>query len=400
MGGSFTSPPPPPLPPPRARSIKDLPTDVMTSVLERLSIVDRIRFGSVCSSFYSIFRAAQRLPLSKTTPWMLLPSQSTSAALAFFSISDGRIYRIPQKEEEVEVEGSSSRRWRRLLFLGSSDGWLVTLDQGCSQLYLLNPVTGTKIHLPPLPSSKLVPLESSKAILSFNSSSSSSSSYTVVLLLARHPSSAWPTALVTCCTQQAAWTPLGRREFYSDAAISNSTNLLYAMQSNGTVEAWDLSAGAPSLSTTIVMPKSVSTGFASFTKYLVKDGGGGGRGGLLQVWRSREFAKVEFKVFELLEEEGEWVEVKSLDGRVVFLNSCCSSVSMMSEDCPPELGGGANNSIDCLTTTASSSKNRESMVFRMGDGSVERVLLHGSIWEPSPIWIVPTLLGTDCSGGQ
>ncbi|KAJ6848696.1 putative F-box protein [Iris pallida] len=393
MGGSLTPPPP--------RSVKDLPTDIMISVLERLSLADRVRFASSCSSFYSIFRAAQRLRPPKTPPWMLLPSQSTPAAITFFSVSNRRIYRIPQKAEDEEEEEESCRRHRRrrrLLFLGSSDGWLVTLDQGHSQLDLLNPITGAKIHLPPLPSSKLVPLESSKAILSFTSSSASSSPfYTVVLLLARYSnSSAWPTALV-CCSSQRAWTPFGRREFYSDAAITSS-NIIYTMQSNGTVEAWDLSSsssgGGPSLSATIVMPKSLSTGFASFTKYLVMAGGG-----LLQVWRCRDFAKVEFKVFEL-EEEEEWVEVKSLGGRVVFLNSCCSSMSMMPEDCPPELAG-ASNSIyfNCLTTT-SSSKNRESMVFRMEDGSVESVLLHGSIWEPSPIWIAPTLLGTNCSGGR
>uniref|UniRef100_A0A0E0E655 F-box domain-containing protein n=1 Tax=Oryza meridionalis TaxID=40149 RepID=A0A0E0E655_9ORYZ len=132
----------------------DLPRDLLESVLGRLPVPDRLRFPGVCTAWQSAdaasttarFRAAQ-------PPWLMLPFNPTARRQSsgggggggdgrflearFLSLSDGRVYAIPQPAPPVSER----------LCVGSSDGWLVTAD-AASELHLLNPLTGAQVQLP------------------------------------------------------------------------------------------------------------------------------------------------------------------------------------------------------------------------------------------------------------
>ncbi|RLN11710.1 hypothetical protein C2845_PM09G23440 [Panicum miliaceum] len=127
----------------------DLPRDLLESVLGRLPVPDRLRFPAVCTAWQSAAGAAGSgaAPLS---PWLMLPFNPTArrggggdakfSEARFLSLAEGRAYAIRQP-----APAASDR-----LCVGSSpDGWLVTAD-ACSELQLLNPVTGAQVRLPPV----------------------------------------------------------------------------------------------------------------------------------------------------------------------------------------------------------------------------------------------------------
>ncbi|EER88925.1 hypothetical protein BDA96_10G331200 [Sorghum bicolor] len=131
----------------------DLPRDLLESVLARLPVPDRVRFPAVCTAWQSAHTAAgiQHAALS---PWLMLPFNPTArvdsvddndgscaklTVVRFLSLAEDRAYAIRQPAPAA----------RERLCVGSSpDGWLVTAD-ACSELSLLNPVTGAQLRLPP-----------------------------------------------------------------------------------------------------------------------------------------------------------------------------------------------------------------------------------------------------------
>ncbi|XP_066380156.1 uncharacterized protein [Miscanthus floridulus] len=130
----------------------DLQRDLLESVLARLPVPDRVRFPAVCTAWQSAHTAAAAtgLPQATPSPWLMLPFNPTartggvddgSAKLSvarFLSLAEGRTYAIRQPAPAA----------RDRLCVGSSpDGWLVTAD-ACSELSLLNPVTGAQLCLP------------------------------------------------------------------------------------------------------------------------------------------------------------------------------------------------------------------------------------------------------------
>ncbi|XP_066374486.1 uncharacterized protein [Miscanthus floridulus] len=132
----------------------DLPRDLLESVLARLPVPDRVRFPVVCTAWQSAHTAAAAaagLPQAAPSPWLMLPFNPTARAgrnddgsakllvARFLSLAEGRAYAIRQPAPAARD---------RLCFGSSPDGWLVTAD-ACSELSLLNPVTGAQLRLPP-----------------------------------------------------------------------------------------------------------------------------------------------------------------------------------------------------------------------------------------------------------
>ena len=107
---------------------------------------DRLRFPAVCAAWQSAAGAAAR-PQAALSPWLMLPFNPTVrrgggdarfSEARFLSLAEGRAYAIRQP-----APAASDR-----VCVGSSpDGWLVTAD-ACSELQLLNPVTGAQVQLP------------------------------------------------------------------------------------------------------------------------------------------------------------------------------------------------------------------------------------------------------------
>lgn len=113
-----------------------LPKDLLGLILEKLPLAHYIRFGSVCISWNCAVKDREFRPKSQI-PWLMIPNDDDERSARFFSISEKRTYDIPQPDPPI----------RRRLWIGSSYGWLITVDEEC-EMHLLNPVTGTQIQLP------------------------------------------------------------------------------------------------------------------------------------------------------------------------------------------------------------------------------------------------------------
>jgi len=108
-----------------------LPGELVGSIAERLPNDDYFRFGAVCTSWASAPAVGGYLPPRCHFPWLMLSHDP----YPFLSFPDNRSYHFP-----TEMWGTKC--------LGSQDGWLISLH-GFSQSCLLNPITRSKINMPP-----------------------------------------------------------------------------------------------------------------------------------------------------------------------------------------------------------------------------------------------------------
>nr|XP_051199234.1 probable F-box protein At4g22060 isoform X2 [Lolium perenne] len=118
----------------------ELPVDIMCDVLKLLECPDLVRSAAVCRLWYNAYSIARRIGicLGHQTPCLLYCTEADGLkALGMYSLSERKTYTIPLPEPPI------------LNWIGSSDGWLVTMDQK-SELMLLNPITGNMIALPPV----------------------------------------------------------------------------------------------------------------------------------------------------------------------------------------------------------------------------------------------------------
>uniref|UniRef100_K3Y146 F-box domain-containing protein n=1 Tax=Setaria italica TaxID=4555 RepID=K3Y146_SETIT len=107
----------------------DLPRDLLESVLARLPVPDRLRFPAVCTAWQSAAATGASGSNAPLSPWLMLPFNPTAR---------GRPRRPTPSGTAVSEH----------VCVGSSpDGWLITADAS-SELHLLNPVTGAQVQLP------------------------------------------------------------------------------------------------------------------------------------------------------------------------------------------------------------------------------------------------------------
>lgn len=125
-----------------SRPWEDLPKDVMEKIGLNLNSTDYIHASVVCKSWLSLLQSDISRP---QIPWILLPRQSDDHSLKFFNFLEAKyhILRLPKG-----LEGG--------YIFGSSKGWLVVVFRrrrrsGWYHVYLLNPISGVKCRLPPLP---------------------------------------------------------------------------------------------------------------------------------------------------------------------------------------------------------------------------------------------------------
>ncbi|KAF7102887.1 LOW QUALITY PROTEIN: hypothetical protein CFC21_103946 [Triticum aestivum] len=116
-----------------------LPADILISIFQLLDCPDLLRSAAVCTLWqkaYSTIRRNGGCP-SRQTPCLLYCTEVAGAkALGMYSLSELKAYTMPLPEPPINY------------WIGSSHGWLVTMDEK-SDLMLLNPITGDKIALPP-----------------------------------------------------------------------------------------------------------------------------------------------------------------------------------------------------------------------------------------------------------
>lgn len=122
----------------------DLQPELIEAIGKKLKVhKDYVRFRAVCSNWRrSTSKTPKHLPCQ--LPWLMLPQSSNqnrqSHLRSFFSLSDNKIHRLSLPE-------ASNIRRR----CGSSHGWLVILEE-TPAVFLINPLTRVKHHLPPLSS--------------------------------------------------------------------------------------------------------------------------------------------------------------------------------------------------------------------------------------------------------
>uniref|UniRef100_M8ARG9 Uncharacterized protein n=1 Tax=Aegilops tauschii TaxID=37682 RepID=M8ARG9_AEGTA len=123
------------------RDWPELPIDILCDVLKLLECPDLLRSAAVCSIWYKAY-SAQRCISScpgHQTPCLLYCTEAAGGlrALGMYSLSERKAYTMPLPELPI-------KNW-----IGSSHGWLVTMDDK-SELMLLNPITSNTIVLPPV----------------------------------------------------------------------------------------------------------------------------------------------------------------------------------------------------------------------------------------------------------
>ncbi|XP_042387333.1 F-box/kelch-repeat protein At1g57790-like [Zingiber officinale] len=156
-------------------SWSEIPTDLLYSLLSKVSIPDLFRSAAVCSHWSAVVDKLRRSPGDQRPqiPWLVPEGQflidgdcNSQNNYNFFSLSEGRVYDIP----------SPATRLLKTV-VGSSHGWLITVRKVSVQL--LNPITQVHINLPSTPTVGGRHLEAVKAVLS--SDPSGGGDYSVVL---------------------------------------------------------------------------------------------------------------------------------------------------------------------------------------------------------------------------
>lgn len=389
-----------------------LPRELFESISKCLTIyADYLRFRAVCHSWRSsVSNIPRHLP--PQLPWLMLPyTQSLQSHLAFFDLS-------AQSLHLLELPEAASHRKRRC---GSSHGWLVILGE-TPEVLLLNPLTRSKIHLPPLSTFPYV--------LSFNYSEVGKEyelrgtfgdihrrglremrdSFIKKVVLSSSPQSdnnnnknfialailLQPDILAYCKNGDQSWTLLHSARFFCEDVIYHK-DLFYAVDKQGAIVVCDLHSESPSVS--IIRMPIESRGDR---RYLVNSGDE-----LLMVTRYVElhydgiapyslnafYKTVRFEVFRMVWSGPRWEKVTSLGDRMLFVGEN-SSFSLPASDFPGCLG----NSIyftddDCEFNLDSDLGEYDLGIFKIWDGSIEPLPCyqrnpHSQVHGP-PIWVTP-----------
>ncbi|KAH0937083.1 probable F-box protein At4g22165 [Brassica rapa] len=124
----------------RLKSWSELPSDLLYSLLERLSFTDFRRAKSVCRSWYSASR--QCVPKNNHIPWLLLfPEDNNSCCTLFNPAEKDKLYRTHDLDLVLP----------RIFCLKTCGSWLLMRNRS-SNLYLVNLFTKERINLPPVES--------------------------------------------------------------------------------------------------------------------------------------------------------------------------------------------------------------------------------------------------------
>eukprot|EP00268_Persea_americana_P039799 TRINITY_DN3944_c0_g1_i5.p1 TRINITY_DN3944_c0_g1~~TRINITY_DN3944_c0_g1_i5.p1 ORF type:complete len:408 (-),score=48.58 TRINITY_DN3944_c0_g1_i5:528-1751(-) len=119
-------------------SWSNLPQCLLELILERLILPDRLRFGSVCRSWYTAQAQSLHLPVSRL-PFLVFRRGSSSIEL--FSLTEKKIYKMPMPKCETPMS--------HLHCVSSSHGWLMFISTKKNETgFLFNPFIKKCVRLP------------------------------------------------------------------------------------------------------------------------------------------------------------------------------------------------------------------------------------------------------------
>ncbi|KAK1292051.1 hypothetical protein QJS10_CPB17g01913 [Acorus calamus] len=287
----------------------------------------------------------------------------------------------------------------------SSNGYLLTLSPS-ADMHLLNPFTH---HSLPLPS-----LLSFPSVIGFSSSSFHPPSF----VIDQAPIVPWDVirrffvkkaisfdrttviiygdenslAFVEVGERGVAWVPLGStNKRYEDVVRRRDDGLVWAVTSDGEVEAWDLLSEPPRVVTRVVGGTELNPECPA-KRYLVKY-----EEELLQVLgevrylffdetgaNSRSLVRTKgFKVFKLRPNQNGWVRMSGVgDDRVVFLGNS-ESVSLLTEDVP---GIRKGNKIYFTDDNKVPFGGHDTGVYDFDDDCIDEWINESAV-SPAPVWV-------------
>lgn len=389
----------------------DLPPELVEFIANKIKIhKDYIRFRSVCLNWrFSIPKTPKHLPCQ--LPWLMLPPSrshhhQSSSRRGFYSLSDNKVHFFTLPEVSI-----TRRR------CGSSFGWLVMLDE-TPAMFLINPLTKAKLHLPPLSSfpnvmnftfynigkeytlktgegdvyyCNLKEMRDSfiKKVI-FSASPSNKSDYIALAILNQTGD------LAFCKKGDQSWKFMPDAQSYCEDVIYHK-GLFYAVNKFGSIVVCDLHGDSPKVSF-INTPRQLGGDM----QYLVSS-----VNELLLVTRYLElefdvdqhqldilYKTIEFRVFRLDLSGPKWEIVTRLDDRALFVGENSSLVI-----CASDFPGCKGN---CIYYTDDYSEwnydgangDHDLGVYDLEDGSVEALPCYpknsysGRRWPP-PIWVTP-----------
>ncbi|CAM0903001.1 unnamed protein product [Alopecurus aequalis] len=395
-------------------TLPELSQDVLMGIFAALEIPDFVRAGAVCSSWRSAYTCLQSLGQYKLsqTPCLLYTSESAGDSVAcLYSLAEKRSYKLTLPAPPIRTRG----------FIGSSHGWLVTVDER-SEMHLVNPITCEQIALP-----SVITLEPVKPIFdeygvlhkyefsrhtgmrgcnkpsifaldklrerlhykAFLFPDTSTGSYIVVLI---HNSMR---QLSFARVGDDKWTWLPPHEDYSDCIYKDG--LLYAVSEMGELHAFDLSGPVVEMKTIIRIPKEYEYEYP----YIVQ----APWGGLLLIRRIFEdydmepapgasvfWNTTEFRIYEFEAGGSEFKEINCLHDHILFLGHN-QSLCLSAEEYPSLRANHAYFTDDNVLWTLGDMNNPRDMgTLNLDDNSKEE-LVSPQLWLnwPAPMWITPDL---------
>ncbi|XP_059462072.1 F-box protein SKIP23-like [Corylus avellana] len=117
-----------------------LPGDILQSISKKITVSgDYVKFRAVCPEWRSSLPKFPR-HLLRQFPWLMIPFSQSQSHCSFYDLSTD-VTHVLELPEAARPD----------LRICSSNGWLVIFDDSPTIL-LLDPLTGAKLHLPPLSS--------------------------------------------------------------------------------------------------------------------------------------------------------------------------------------------------------------------------------------------------------
>ncbi|KQJ93498.1 hypothetical protein BRADI_3g04975v3 [Brachypodium distachyon] len=138
-----------------AVGFSDLPTEALDQIARRVGPLDNVTCSAVCKSWRGALKATRLRSLEQ-------PNFPDTAAVRWWQntvdVEVSPVHRsrgssrslVPLQEEEEEEEAAAHHRHHP----ECAYGWAVVLDTECAALSLLDPLTGRRFPLPPLPRKK------------------------------------------------------------------------------------------------------------------------------------------------------------------------------------------------------------------------------------------------------
>uniref|UniRef100_A0ACD5VC46 Uncharacterized protein n=1 Tax=Avena sativa TaxID=4498 RepID=A0ACD5VC46_AVESA len=400
----------------------ELPEEILIDIFARLQIPDRIRAGSVRPSWRSAYTSLLSLGnyhKQSQTPCLFYTREDAGESVAcVYSLVEKRVYKLTLADPLLR---------NKFMIGSSSQGFLVTVDER-SEMQLLNPITGEQIDLPsvttmdqvkpvydsssgalhmyeysPHTAKEVLCLPQTVALHQLRevfqhkafvlSDDTSANKSLLIVALIHNPHRQLSVARIG----DDRWTWLPPHAFFDDCVFKDG--LLYAVNTDGEIHAFDLLAGPDNKVTTCKMILGRSEVVKCSSMYIVQ----APWGDLLQVWRSFSDYDLEpepgsheywntdrIRIYKVVDGAGKKgrEKVRCLGDHVLFLGHN-QSLCLSAKECPGLKANHAYFTDDSfLWKKGFENNSRDIGILNLCNNTREEIV-SPQLWSdsPAPMWI-------------